>query len=127
MDSDTRVRDDDRIPVVGDDDANRCGLTRAAQVLDRKWHPVIVARLLDRGPLRFNELHDAVGNVTNKTLSESLADLEEKGLVVRTVIDDRPVAVQYSLTELGASLGPVLEELDRWGEAHTVRVADPEQ
>lgn len=88
------------------------------ELIDRKWHPVIVHRLLADGPLRFSDLSDAVGPITNKVLSNSLEDLQAKNLVERTVVDDRPVEVEYALTERGRSLEPVIESLRAWGSAH---------
>jgi DNA-binding HxlR family transcriptional regulator len=56
-----------------------CAITCTMEVLGKKWHPAIVHRLLDDGPLRFNELADAVGPITNKVLSNSLQDLQDLG------------------------------------------------
>ncbi len=106
----------------GDDVA--CGVTCAMQTIDRKWHPVIVDRLLDAGPLRFNELLDEIDAIANKTLSDSLSDLEEKGIVSRTVLETRPVNVEYALTDRGSSLAPVIEALDAWGRSNTVPATD---
>lgn len=87
-------------------------------LIGNKWHPVIIHRLLSHDSLRFNELQTEVGGVTNKVLSESLDDLEEKGLVDRTVSDEKPVRIEYSLTEVGRTLEPVMEAIDEWGSAH---------
>ena len=103
-----------------------CALTCAMEVIGNKWHPVIVDRLLREGPLRFNELSGAVGPVTNKMLSESLSDLEEKGLVDRRVINDKPVEVEYALTDRGESLEPVVDALQEWGTSH-LTPADSEE
>lgn len=103
--------------------AEWCAVTCTMEVIGRKWHPVIVHRLLADGPLRFNELADEVGEITNKVLTNSLRDLQEKGLVERTVIDDRPVAVEYALTERGRSLEGVIDSLEAWGNSH-LRPAD---
>lgn len=92
-----------------------CALTCAAEAIGRKWHPVVVHRLLARGPLRFNELAEDVEGLTNKVLSESLDDMEAKGLVERRVVEEKPVAVEYALTDHGASLRPVVEALEAWG------------
>ena len=93
-----------------------CAVTCAMEVIGNKWHPVIVHRLLKHESLRFNELSNEVGAVTNKVLSQSLDDLEEKGLVNRTVVSEKPVAVEYSLTERGQSLEPVIDALQEWGK-----------
>lgn len=90
----------------------------AAAVLGRKWHPAIVYHLLEEAPLRFSQLEDRLHTVSGKVLSESLEDLEQKGLVERTVVSDRPVKVEYELTEYGESLRPVVEEMVSWGEEY---------
>lgn len=99
----------------------------AAAVLGRKWHPAIVYHLLDSEPLRFSELEARMHTVTGKVLSESLEDLEEKGLIDRTVSDGRPVQVTYNLTEYGRGLRPVIEEMVEWGETYLRDAESPDE
>lgn len=116
--SDTaEVREDECLAVwcAGDE---WCAITCTMEVIGRKWHPVIIDRLLQHGALRFNELSDEVGTITNKMLSQSLEDLEEKGLVEREIVNEQPVAVEYSLTDRGQSLEPVIDSLQAWGKTH---------
>ena len=80
----------------------------AATVLGRKWHPVIVHRLLQRGPLAFNALEAAVHGVSSKVPPDSLEDPTERGLIDREVVSEPPFRVEYSLTERGRSLEPVI-------------------
>jgi DNA-binding HxlR family transcriptional regulator len=102
-----------------------CPMVATSAVLGRKWHPVIVQRLLAGGPLRFGELEDSIQGVSGKVLSESLSDLQEKGLVERTVVDEQPVQVEYALTEHGAGLADAVEELERWGREYLREAAAP--
>lgn len=102
-----------------------CAITCTMDVIGNKWHPVIVHRLLDHGPLRFNELSEEVGPITNKVLSNSLKDLGGKGLVERSIINEQPVEVQYELTDRGRSLAPVIQALEEWGRTH-LRPAESE-
>lgn len=95
-----------------------CALTCTMAVIGNKWHPVIVHRLLEHGPLRFNELSEEVGPITNKVLSNSLKDLGEKGLVDRTVVNEQPVEVEYELTARGQTLEPVIRALQEWGRTY---------
>lgn len=95
-----------------------CAVTCAMDVIGKKWHPVIIHRLLQHDALRFNELSDEVGGITNKMLSQSLDDLEEKDLVDRQIVSEKPVAVEYSLAERGQSLEPVIESLKEWGKTY---------
>jgi len=90
-------------------------VTTTAQLIGRKWHPVIVFELLKAEPLGFNELKRAADGISNKVLSGALEDLDEKGIVDREVIDDKPVRVEYSLTKFGASLEPVIRAMGVWG------------
>jgi DNA-binding HxlR family transcriptional regulator len=101
-----------------------CPITATATVLGRKWHPVIVHRLLQRGPLGFNALKEAVDGVSSKVLSDSLENLEEHGLVDREIVSEKPFRVEYSLTERGRSLGPVIDAMREWGEEHLAAPAE---
>jgi DNA-binding HxlR family transcriptional regulator len=103
-----------------------CAVTCTMDVIGNKWHPVIIHRLLNDGPLRFNELADEVGSITNKVLSNSLKDLQEKELVERSIVNDQPVEVEYALTERGQSLESVIESLEQWGRTQ-LRRADSEE
>ena len=93
-------------------------LTVTAAILGKKWHPVIVSVLLDAGTLGFSELKESVQGISDKMLSESLDELEERGLVDRTVVDDKPVRVEYSLTEWGEQLELVVSVMDEWGKRY---------
>jgi len=81
----------------------------------QKWHTVIIHRLLENGPLGFNALEEEVDGISSKVLSDALDDLEEKRLVNREIVSEKPVRVEYSLTELGESLEPVIVEMRDWG------------
>lgn len=100
-----------------------CAVTCTMDVIGKKWHPVIIHRLLEHGPLRFNELSEEVGPITNKVLSNSLKDLQGKDLVERSIINKQPVEVEYALTERGHSLESVINSLEEWGKTH-LRPAD---
>lgn len=95
-----------------------CPITTTASLIGKKWHPVIIHRLLEKGPLGFNALKDEVDGISSKVLSDSLEDLEEKTLVNRTIVSEKPFRVEYSLTERGESLQPVIEEMAKWGQKH---------
>ncbi|MFD1647747.1 winged helix-turn-helix transcriptional regulator [Haloarchaeobius litoreus] len=95
-----------------------CPVTTTASLIGRKWHPVIVHRLLEHGPSGFNELKTNVDGISSKVLSDSLENLEEKGLVDRDIVSEKPFRVQYSLTEHGESLEPVIVSMRDWGLEH---------
>lgn len=102
-----------------------CPVTSTATLIGKKWHPVIVHRLLQHGKLGFNELKREVDGISSKVLSDSLEDLEEKRLVDRTVVNEKPVRVEYSLTDLGASLEPVIMTMRDWGQEHLEPAEEP--
>ena len=95
-----------------------CSVACTAHLVGRKWHPVIVDRLLACGPMGFNALEREIDSISSTVLSNSLEDLEEKGLVDRTIVSEKPFRVEYSLTERGASLEPVIEAMADWGDVH---------
>ncbi|MGR3809947.1 winged helix-turn-helix transcriptional regulator [Jiulongibacter sp. NS-SX5] len=80
-----------------------------------KWKTVILYHLLS-GPLRYNELKKGIGVVTERTLSLQLKQLEDDGLVNRKVYTSKPpLKVEYTLTDFGESLRPLLEGIAEWG------------
>tara|TARA_R110002124_G_scaffold146006_1_gene311247 strand:- start:176 stop:553 length:378 start_codon:yes stop_codon:yes gene_type:complete len=90
-------------------------------VLSGKWKlPIIVALLF--GNKRFSQIGREIPNITDKMLSKELRDLEMNELVKRTVYDAIPVVVEYTLTDYGQTLQPVIEVLRKWGESHRDRI-----
>jgi DNA-binding HxlR family transcriptional regulator len=100
-----------------------CPVESTLSFLDGKWKGVILYHLLADGTLRFGELRRRLSVVTQRMLTKQLRELEESGLVTRTVFPVVPPRVDYSLTPLGQSLQPVIMALDAWGRGH-VRCAD---
>lgn len=103
-----------------------CPITATAMLVGKKWHPVIVHRLLVSGPLGFNALKEEVDGISSKVLSDSLDDLGEKRLVNREIVNDKPVRVEYSLTPTGESLEPVILSMRDWGTEYLVPADDPD-
>lgn len=91
-----------------------CPVTPAARIIGQKWTLQIVYFLLDGKSVRFCELQDALGGVNPSTLSSRLKMLEEEGLVRRTQVSAIPPHVEYSLTEMGCQLEPIIHEVIRW-------------
>ncbi|WP_295718076.1 helix-turn-helix domain-containing protein [Mucilaginibacter sp.] len=90
-------------------------------VLNGKWKlPLIVA--LQNGPLRFNDIQRALGDITPKILSKELRELELNEFLTRKVESTRPVTVTYQLAEYSRSLKSVIEELMKWGIQHRERI-----
>ena len=86
------------------------------ELIGRRWIGAIL-RTLVPGPRRFNEILTAIPGLSDRLLSERLRELENEGIIVRSVHDERPVRVTYELTPCGRSLEPVLRAVADWAEA----------
>jgi DNA-binding HxlR family transcriptional regulator len=93
-----------------------CPVVEAVTEIGSEWRLIVLHDLVGAGEKRFNELKRST-DASSRTLSRVLDDLEEAGLVERRV-EDKPIATYYSLTESGASLCPVFEELEIWADEH---------
>ena len=92
-----------------------CPVATTVQLIGNKWKLLIIRNLLVR-PWRFNELQRDLDGVSQKVLTDSLRSMEADGLVTRTVFPEVPPRVEYSLTDLGRSLQPILDAMRAWGE-----------
>ena len=99
-----------------------CAVEAAISLIDGKWKCVILFHLLG-GTRRFNELRRHVPGATQRTLTNQLRELEADGIIVRKVYAEVPPKVEYSISELGRTLTPVLLALKQWGDANLVRFA----
>ena len=88
---------------------------RASELIGRRWTGAIIYVLL-RSRCRFATLRDAIPDITDRMLSERLHELEEEGIVDRTVIPDTPVRVEYSLTKKGRALVTAFDAIAAWAE-----------
>ncbi|GHE08211.1 winged helix-turn-helix transcriptional regulator [Streptomyces alanosinicus] len=93
------------------------GITRVFQLLGKRWSGPIVAVLVE-APAHFADLRRAVPGISERMLSDRLAELGAAGLVLREVEEGPPLRVSYRLTEAGAALEPALRELGEWAKAH---------
>lgn len=93
-----------------------CTVELTLQVIGGKWKPIIIYRLGHEGTLRFSEMKRSIPNITQKMLTQQLRELESDGVVHREVYPQVPPKVEYSLTELGQTVMPVIDSLCRWGE-----------
>ena len=92
-----------------------CPVATTVALIGSKWKLLIMRNLLSR-PWRFNELKKDLEGVSQKVLTDSLRSMEADGLLTRTVYPEVPPRVEYTLTELGYSLRPILEAMRVWGE-----------
>ena len=91
-----------------------CPVETTLMLIGDKWKVLILRDLMD-GTKRFGELKKSIGHVTQKVLTAQLRDMEAKGLLTRKVYAEVPPRVEYTLTELGCSLRPVLAAMFDWG------------
>jgi DNA-binding HxlR family transcriptional regulator len=107
----------ERIPVwcKGDE---WCALKSTSKILGHKWVPVITFHVGDNDEIRFNELKEEIGGITNKTLSDNLERMQEQGVIKRQVEDEKPVKITYSLTDFGEKLLPLVEQMIEWGRSN---------
>lgn len=94
-----------------------CPVETTLTLIGDKWKVLILRDLLP-GTKRFGELKKSIGNVSQKVLTAQLRDMEQSGLVNRKVYAEVPPRVEYSLTELGQSLKPILDAMWNWGEGY---------
>ena len=92
-----------------------CPVATTVAMIGSKWKLLIMRNLLSR-PWRFNELKKDLEGISQKVLTDSLRSMEADGLLTRTVYPEVPPRVEYTLTELGYSLRPILEAMRVWGE-----------
>ena len=96
-----------------------CPVEATLDMIGGKWKGVILFRLTE-GTKRFGELRKLLPKVTQRTLTQQLRELEADGLVNRKVFAEVPPKVEYSLTDLGRSLKPLLVKLRDWGQANVI-------
>ncbi|ALC91814.1 HxlR family transcriptional regulator [Bacillus sp. FJAT-18017] len=87
---------------------------KAMSLLSQRWTGLVIYQLLN-GPQRFCNIESSIG-ISGRVLSERLKDLESEGIVKREVFPETPVRIEYSLTEKGRSLQPLMKEIEKWSE-----------
>ena len=97
---------------------------RASELIGRRWTGAILFVLL-KETCRFATLRDAIPGITDRMLSERLQELEEEGLVVRTVVPEIPVRVEYSVTKKGRELAAAIDAISGWAEKWIQTAAEP--
>ena len=98
-----------------------CPVATTVQLIGSKWKLLILRNLLAR-PWRFNELKKNLEGVSQKVLTDSLRSLEKDGIVTRTVYPEVPPRVEYSLSELGDSMRPIINAMEQWGLGYQAKV-----
>ena len=106
--------DEQKTTVSLEKDLPACPVETTLTLIGDKWKVLILRDLMD-GTKRFGELKKSIGTVSQKVLTAQLRDMEEKGLLTRKVYAEVPPRVEYTLTETGYSLKPVLDAMWAWG------------
>ncbi len=99
-----------------------CPVATTLQLIGSKWKILIMRNLMSR-PWRFNELKKDLEGVSQKVLTDSLRSMEEDGIVIRTVYPEIPPRVEYSLSELGESMRPIIKAMEIWGTEYKKNIS----
>lgn len=103
-------------------DLPACPVETTLMLISDRWKVLIIRDLLD-GTKRFGELKKSIGNISQKVLTANLRSMEEAGLLTRKVYAEVPPRVEYTLTETGYSLQPVLDAMVVWGTKYKEKFA----
>ena len=98
-----------------------CPVATTVALIGSKWKLLILRNLMAR-PWRFNELKKDLNGVSQKVLTDSLRSLEEDGIVTRTVYPEVPPRVEFALSDLGESMRPIIDVMQRWGLEYQARM-----
>lgn len=99
-----------------------CPVETTLQLIGVKWRVLIIRELLG-GTKRFGELQRSVGDISQKVLTQNLRAMEENGLVTRKAYAEVPPRVEYTLTETGYSLKPILDAMATWGTNYKATIS----
>lgn len=91
-----------------------CPVATTLWLIGNKWKVLILQKLLER-PWRFNELQKNIPGISQRVLTDNLREMERDGILNRTVYPEVPVRVEYSLSEIGNSMKPIISSLEKWG------------
>ena len=102
------------------------GYSYTLSLIAGKYKPVILYCLMEYEPVRFNEMQRYLGRVADKTLSQNLKELERDGLIRRKMYPEVPPRVEYALSDLGASMRPIMGAMEAWGLGYQRMVREDE-
>jgi DNA-binding HxlR family transcriptional regulator len=99
-----------------------CNVDEALGILVGKWKPIILLHLITEGTQRFSELKRLMPDITQKMLTKQLRELEDEDIINRVIYPQVPPKVEYSISEYGKSLQPVLNVMHEWGTGHASHI-----
>ena len=101
-------------------DEKSCPVTATMQVLGGKWKAILINAIYHTSPARFGELKRSVKGITQSMLTQQLRELEEDGLISRKIYAEIPPRVEYTLTEFGLTLSPIMQSMANWGKEYRI-------
>ena len=101
----------------------KCPVEYALAQISGKWR-IMILKELSQGPVRYGAIDRSIKGISAKVLVQHLREMEEDGLVIRTIYPEVPPRVEYSLTELGRSLQPIHDAMWKWGEEYKAKLRD---
>lgn len=104
-------------------DENTCPVTATMKVLGGKWKPILINAIYHTSPARFGELKRSVVGITQSMLTSQLRELEDDGIIKRKIYAEIPPRVEYTMTEFGLSLSPIIVSMAEWGKQYWLKNA----
>jgi DNA-binding HxlR family transcriptional regulator len=101
-------------------DEESCPVTATMQVLGGKWKPILINAIYLTAPARFGELKRSVKGITQSMLTQQLRELEDDGIISRKIYAEIPPRVEYTLTEFGLTLSPIMLSMAEWGKEYRI-------
>lgn len=102
-------------------DEHSCPVTATMKVLGGKWKPILINAIYLTSPARFGELKRSVRGITQSMLTTQLRELEDDGIINRKIYAEIPPRVEYTLTEFGLTLSPIIVAMGQWGKEYRIR------
>lgn len=107
-------------------DEESCPIAATMRVLGGKWKPILINAIYQTAPARFGELKRSVTGITQSMLTSQLRELEDDGIISRKIYAEIPPRVEYTLTEFGLTLSPIMVAMGKWGEEYRLNKATPQ-
>ena len=112
--------------MIAKKDMPACPVATTVEVIGSKWKLLILRDIL-QGPKRFGELKHGLQGISQKMLTQSLREMERDGVLIRTKYPTVPPQVEYSLSELGETMRPVIAEMEKWGASYKTKAGPIDQ
>lgn len=104
-------------------DEKSCPVTATMHVIGGKWKAILINAIYQTSPARFGELKRSVAGITQSMLTSQLRELEDDGIINRKIYAEIPPKVEYTLTEFGLTLSPIIQSMGEWGVKYKLNQA----